>query len=178
MTSGNCAARASSEAESLVMDAVSAPDSRARRTTSITSGAAPDEEMPSTSAFSPKFGTTSYSVQTDGAARATGSPCWISSRYLQYSAAFSDVPRAATYTYAIWRRRTSAASASTLRYSSASIRRTTSGCCRISSSMKVIVISLKRSEEFPAGALGRACRRRRCRAGHGAWVCRGSPNRR
>ena len=59
MSSGYSAACASSESGSLVMQAVSAPASRARRTTAITSVAAPDCEMPSTSAFGPKCGTVS-----------------------------------------------------------------------------------------------------------------------
>ena len=88
------AVAASGEAASLTRATVCTPWRRASSSTATMSGERPDCDIPMTSA-SRMSGFAPYRVSVDGAASDTASELRTANRYCPYSAALSDVPRAA-----------------------------------------------------------------------------------
>src|SRR5918998_380779 len=87
--------------------------------------------MPTTSAPS-RLSLLSYRVKAEGEASAVGTPRSTSNRYLAYSAALSEVPRAAIITDRRSPCRRTRDADNTSSHPSSRIRARTSGCSRIS----------------------------------------------
>src|SRR5262249_20268315 len=151
--------RASGDRLRLVIATVSAPRARAASRTATMLGDWPDWEIPIVTVRDDR-GRPPSRVMTDGAASATGRPRRASSRYLPYTAALSELPRAARETATGSLRRRRAASALIRGHSRSSSRAVTSGASRISRSMKGARSGIPGLRDFhQLGAPGPAWRR-------------------
>ncbi len=130
----NSETSASGEAALLVTARVTAPASRAALVEATRSGEPPDW-LTVITRTSVRSGVAPYAVVVDIEVSPAGLPSRISIRYLAYSAALSDVPRAVSRTKRGLRAAISAAMARIFGAPSSRMRWRTAGCSAISAAM-------------------------------------------